>query len=278
MFLDGLAEAHRAEALELIRDQVQFVDGFIAVSDYYARFMADLLSIPAEKMAMVPLGINFDGYAPSTPPDTPVKIGYFARIAPEKGLHNLVEAYRMLRERDDVPPTRLEVAGYLGREHRGYLKKLTAQIAGYGLADEFHYHGVLDRREKIEFLQSLSLVSVPTDYEEPKGIFLLEAMAAGVPVVQPRRGAFPELLERTGGGKLVEAGDNAKLAEALASLVKNAGARRELGRRAAEGVRRHHTVEMMARRSITVFEKLVEREPVGPVDEVEGVRTGVASI
>ena len=279
LFLDGLSEAHRAEAINLIRDQVQFVDGFMAVSDYYAGFMANLLSIPAEKMAMVPIGINFDGYAPSTSPststDTPLKIGYFARIAPEKGLHNLVEAYRLLRERDDVPPTRLEVAGYLGREHRGYLAKLSAEIARYGLADEFHYHGVLDRREKIEFLQSLSLVSVPTDYEEPKGIFVLEAMAAGVPVVQPRRGAFPELLGRTGGGKLVEAGNSGELAEALASLVRDAGERRELGRRAAEGVRLHYPVEMMARRSIAAFEKLVERERVGPVGKVEGVAPGV---
>ena len=279
LFLDGLSEAHRAEAINLIRDQVQFVDGFMAVSDYYAGFMANLLSIPAEKMAMVPLGINFDGYAPSMPPststDTPLKIGYFARIAPEKGLHNLVEAYRLLRERDDVPPTRLEVAGYLGREHRGYLAKLSAEIARYGLADEFHYHGVLDRREKIEFLQSLSLVSVPTDYEEPKGIFVLEAMAAGVPVVQPRRGAFPELLGRTGGGKLVEAGNSGELAEALASLVRDAGERRELGRRAAEGVRLHYPVEMMARRSIAAFEKLVERERVVPVGKVEGVAPGV---
>lgn len=281
LFLDGLSEAHRAEALELIRDQVQFVDGFMAVSDYYAEFMAKLLSIPAHKMAMVPLGINFDGYAPGKLPKlpaAPLKIGYLARIAPEKGLHNLVEAYRMLREGDDVPPTRLEVAGYLGREHRGYLKKLTAEIARYGLADEFHYHGVLDRREKIDFLQSLALVSVPTDYEEPKGIFLLEAMAAGVPVVQPRRGAFPELLDRTGGGKLVEAGNNRELAEALASLVRDADERRELGRRAAEGVRRHHAVEIMARRSIAVFEQLVGREPVGPVNEKAGIATGVASV
>ncbi len=103
-------------------------------------------------------------------------------------------------------------------------------------------------------------------------------MAAGVPVVQPRRGAFPELLERTGGGKLVEAGNSGELAEALASLVRDAGERRELGRRAAEGVRRHYPVEMMARRSIAAFEKLVERErvgPVGPIGKVEGVTTGV---
>lgn len=277
LFLDGLPEAQRSEAIELIRDQVQFVDGFMPVSDYYARFMGELLSIPAEKMFMVPLGISFDGYREGarTVEDAPFKIGYFARVAPEKGLHNLVEAYRLVRERDDVPPTRLEVAGYLGREHRGYMKELTAKIAAYGLADEFHYHGVLDRREKIEFLESLAVVSVPTDYEEPKGMFVLEAMAAGVPVVQPRRGAFAEIVEKTGGGQIVDAGDDAALADALASLVRDHEERAELGRRAAEGVRRHYAVEIMARESIAAFEKLVAREPMG---HARGVATGVVSI
>lgn len=274
LFLDGLPASHRAEALELIREQVPFVDGFLAVSDYYAGFMGDLLSIPEHKIAMVPLGIRFDGYdiddGRKAEAD-PVRIGYFARVAPEKGLHNLVEAYRLLRERDDVPPTRLEAAGYLGREHRGYLKQLTADLARHGLAGEFRYHGVLDRREKIAFLRSLAIVSVPTDYEEPKGMFLLEAMAAGVPVVQPRRGAFPELVERTGGGTLVDAGDPAKLADGLAALVRDADRRRELGRRGAEGVRRHYSVENMARRAIAALEKVVAGEPAG---EVKGVATG----
>jgi glycosyltransferase involved in cell wall biosynthesis len=276
LFLDGLPEARRTEALALIRDQVQFVDGFIAVSDYYADFMAGLLSIPHEKMAMVPIGINCDGYADGDgDKEGPLRIGYFARVAPEKGLHNLVEAYRLLRERPDVPATRLDVAGYLGREHRGYLKELTARVARYGLGDEFHYHGVLDRDAKIAFLQSLSVASVPTDYEEPKGMFVLEAMAAGIPVVQPRRGAFPEIVERTGGGMIVDAGDPAALADGLAALVVDGARRRDLGVRAAEGVRRHFTVELMARRSVAAFGAWVDGTPVG---KLEGVATGAVTI
>lgn len=268
LFLDGLPEARRAEAIALIRDQVQFVDGFVAVSDYYADFMAELLGIPDEKMAMVPLGINCDGYDEPATQRGPIRIGYFARVAPEKGLHNLVEAYRLLRERGDLPPTRLEIAGYLGREHRSYLQKLSALMDGFGLGDEFHYHGALDRSEKIAFLQSLSIASVPTDYEEPKGMFVLEAMAAGVPVVQPRHGAFPELVERTGGGVLVNAGDAAALANELASLVVDGERRRELGRRAAEGVRRHYTVELMARRSVAAFGTWVGEDSAGKLAEV----------
>jgi len=275
LFLDGLPASHRAEALELIREQVEHVDAFIAVSDYYADFMGKLLAIPPEKMTMVPLGINFDGYQPGEPSEGPLKIGYFARIAPEKGLHNLVEAYRLLRERNDLPATRLEVAGYLGREHRNYLAKAESDMRRYGLGDEFHYHGVLDRREKIEFLRSLAVVSVPTDYEEPKGIFLLEAMAAGTPVVQPRRGAFAEIVEKTGGGLIVDANDPAALAETLARLCLDASERRELGRRGFEGVRRHYSVSDMARQSVAVFEKLGGRKPVSEKQQVE---TGAVTV
>ena len=275
LFLDGLPPSHRSEAIELIREQVEHVDAFIAVSDYYADFMGELLAIPAEKMTMVPLGINFDGYESGEPDEGPLKIGYFARIAPEKGLHNLVEAYRLLRERNDLPPTRLEVAGYLGREHRDYLAKAESKMRRYGLGDEFHYHGVLDRREKIEFLRSLAVVSVPTDYEEPKGIFILEAMAAGTPVVQPRKGAFAEIVEKTGGGLIVDANDAAALAETLAHLCLDASERHELGRRGSEGVRRHYSVEDMARQSVAVFEKLASREPVSEKQQVE---TGAVTV
>ncbi|HSF15481.1 MAG TPA: glycosyltransferase family 4 protein [Vicinamibacteria bacterium] len=269
LFLDGLTVPERNEALELIRRHVEYVDGFVAVSHYYADYMGRLLSIPREKMAVVPLGINFQGYEPAAAPEKPLSIGYFARVAPEKGLHNLCEAYRLLRSRDDLPETRLRVAGYLGRQHRSYLAQLTREMGRAGLSHEFHYHGVLGREEKIDFLRSLAVVSVPTDYDEPKGLFVLEAMACGVPVVQPDRGAFPELVSRTGGGRLVRAGDPRHLAESLADLLLDSEARRELGRRAATGVRRHYSVEQMATASVEVFERVIRREALGEREVVE---------
>jgi glycosyltransferase involved in cell wall biosynthesis len=226
-------------------------------------------------MAVVPLGINLEGFSERVEREKgPVAIGYFARVAPEKGLHNLVDAYRLLRKRNDVPPTRLEVAGYLGREHRAYLVRLEKELAKDGLLGEYRYHGTLDRKEKIDFLRSIDVVSVPTDYEEPKGIFLLEAMACGVPAVQPRRGAFPEVLDATGGGRLVRAGDNRELADALADLVLDSRARLELGCKAAEGVRRHYTVEQMARNTASVLERVAKREPL---QEKETLQVGVLS-
>ena len=132
-------------------------------------------------------------------------------MAPEKGLHLLAEAYRILRRERGLPPARLLAAGYLAPEHRGYLAEIETRLAGWGLRGEFEYRGALSRAEKIRFLHELDVLSVPSEYVEPKGIYLLEAMANGVPVVQPRHGAFPEILERTGRRPAVRAGRTSAL-------------------------------------------------------------------
>ncbi|HYE66464.1 MAG TPA: glycosyltransferase family 4 protein, partial [Pyrinomonadaceae bacterium] len=181
LFLEGLPEPHKREALELIQSNIRHVDAFIAVSSYYADFMQRYLGIHANKISVVPLGINLQGYElRERPRSGTFTIGYFARVAPEKGLHVLAETYKRLRERSDLTDARLEVAGYLGTEHKNYLKGIEQQMKDCGLAGEFHYRGILDRQEKIEFLRKLDVLSVPATYNEPKGIFLLEAMACGV--------------------------------------------------------------------------------------------------
>jgi glycosyltransferase involved in cell wall biosynthesis len=259
LFLEGLPEAHRLEALDLIRASVRHVDAFIAVSHYYADFMPGYLGIPEDKMRVVPLGINLEGYeARPRIRKSPFTIGYFARVAPEKGLHVLAETYRLLRrERASFPEARLEVAGYLGAEHQDYLRGIEKQMKDWGLSDEFHYRGVLDRQQKIEFLQSLDVLSVPATYDEPKGIFLLEAMACGVPVVQPRRGAFTEVIQKTRGGLLVEPDDTGSLADGILEICQNPSLAEELGTNGFRGVREHYSVARMAERALEVYGSLL---------------------
>jgi glycosyltransferase involved in cell wall biosynthesis len=254
LFLEGLGDPWRSEALELIRAQVDSVDAFIAVSDYYAGFMSRYLGIPERKMHVVPIGINLKGH------DTGFRfhtncftVGYFARVVPEKGLHVLCEAYHKLRGETDFSGVTLEAAGYLAPEHRGYLRGIEQQMKQWDLGDEFRYRGVLDRVHKIDFLRSLSVLSVPGPYAEPKGIYALEAMANAVPVVQPRHGVFHEMIEKTGGGILVEPDNLESLAEGIYSLWHDQARAEQLGRAGAEGVRRHYSVQQMAERAVQVY-------------------------
>ena len=246
LFLDNLHEPWKSESMALIRQHLADVDGYIAVSEYYRDFMTRYLGLPSDRIRTVPLGITIDGHeAKPLRTSPPYTVGFFARIAPEKGLHLLAEAYRRLRAKPGVPATRLVAGGYLLDEHKGYLASVEEQMRDWGLGPQFTYAGAPDRAGKIALLQSFDVFSVPTVYHDPKGLFLLEAMANGLPVVQPRHGAFPELIARTG-GVLVPPGDAAALADALYALLVDRERAQALGRAAAAGVRQHYTVARMA--------------------------------
>jgi glycosyltransferase involved in cell wall biosynthesis len=257
LFLAGLIEPYRSRAIGLIKQQVAQVDRFISVSDYYVPVMSKLLAIPSERMAVVPLGINLDGYARAAKRRRdPFRVGYFARVAPEKGLHELADAYIALRRLTTDARMRLDAAGYMAPAQAGYLDGVKQKLAAAGLAGEFMYHGALDRDAKLEFLQSIDVLSVPAPYEEPKGVFVLEAMAEGVPVVQPRRGAFTEMVEKTGGGLLVPPGDPAALAGGIKQIFDDPDLADRLGTRGFDGVRQHYSIARSTERLLTVYDSM----------------------
>jgi glycosyltransferase involved in cell wall biosynthesis len=259
LFLEGLIEPYRSRAIDLIRREVQNVDQFLAVSDFYVPVMSRLLGVERDRVAVVPLGINLTGYTARQPADDVFRVGYFARLAPEKGLHQLAEAYRLLRQRTGQAPIRLEVAGYLGAAHQGYLNDVRQALEAAGLGGEFTYHGTVDRAGKLAFLGSLDVLSVPATYDEPKGMFLLEAMARGVPVVQPRRGAFTEIVDRTRGGLLVRPDDPAALADGIYTLWNDRPLRARLASDGFSGVREHYSIARSTDRLVAFYERAISR-------------------
>ena len=257
LFLEGLQEPYRSESLALIKENVKHVDAFISVSEFYAGFVPEYLGIAAEKIHVVPLGINLQGYEMrSRDSSQPFTIGFFARVAPEKGLHVLAQAYKELRTKGLIPEARLEVAGYMGPEYAGYLAEIETDLKNAGLDGEFRYHGTVDRDQKIDFLRSLDVLSVPATYDEPKGIFLLEAMACGVPVIQPRRGGFTEVVEKTGGGLLVEPDSVEALVEGIARIFREPELGEALGTSGFDKVREHYNVSLMANRALEVYKSV----------------------
>ena len=150
-------------------------------------------------------------------------------------------------------------------------------MAKAGLAGEFTYRGAVDRAGKLAFLQTLDVLSVPTPYDEPKGVFLLEAMASGVAVVQPRRGSFTEMVERTGGGLLVAPDDPAALADGLFALWKDRDLLRALSDRAFNGVRTHYSIQRSADKQMEVYEALTRSASATVTRPVDARRVATSS-
>ncbi len=258
IFLQDLIEPYRSEALILLRERAMDPDGFVAPCDYYARFMAETyLDVPIDKIDVVPLGLNMDGHgvAVQKPEPPPFIIGYLARICPEKGLHVLVDAFRLVAEVLGADNVQLHVAGYLGKKDEPYLEELVNQIQAWDLSDSFVHHGEVTRTQKIEFLNRLHVFSVPTVYRESKGLSIIESLANGVPVIQPRHGAFPEMIDATDGGILVEPKSSEAVAAGIIELLKDTDRRERLGETGKTNVHQKFNDTIIAEQLLKVFEK-----------------------
>ncbi len=235
IFLDAMKSADRKRLQAVIRRRTDDVDRFVATSGYYADHMAEYLDIDRGRIDVVFSGVGdvyLDHPLPS-PADALGRaptVGYLARICPEKGFDQALEAMAELIELPGMNEARLKVAGYLGGRDEAWAKGLLQGLLKTKLRNAVDFLGEVDRDQKLHMLDSIDLFTVPTRYPEAKGIYILEALARGVPVVQPNHGSFPELIKRTGGGALVPPGDPTALGRKLAELFANEPVRRHMGR------------------------------------------------
>jgi glycosyltransferase involved in cell wall biosynthesis len=267
IFTEKLTPPYYDQARALLRQNCLHVDAFVALNNYYANYMVEYLGIEPDRIHVIQHGLNLQGHGTrrTRTADEPFTIGYFARVCPDKGLHLLAEAFASLARDTSLPPLRLRVAGYLGPSDRRYLADIESNLHRHGLADRYEYAGQLDRAEKIAFLQSLDVFSVPAVYRESKGISVLEAMANAVPVVVPDHGTYPELIELTGGGVLCRPHDAASLAESLARLIANPQQADEMGRRGQAAIREQFEAGRMAAKTAALYRQVIERAAARPI-------------
>jgi glycosyltransferase involved in cell wall biosynthesis len=246
-FLDALAEPHRAEAWGLAAENARAAAGFLAVSRYTGDLMRARLALAAERVHVVHNGIDARPYAPPAGFDGPPTIGYVARLCRDKGLATLVEAFLLLRRRPEHARLRLLAAGATLASDRAALARLRARCAEAGLADAVEFRSNVSLGEKLDVLRRSTVFSVPATYGESFGLYLLEAWAMGLPVVQPDEAAFPELLGLAQGGVLVARASAEALAAGLHGLLVDPARARALGQNGRRAVESHFNAARMAR-------------------------------
>lgn len=245
-FIETLPEPFREQSWEAIRRNAEHVKWFVAPSQFYAEEMAGFMKLPADRISVVRNGLDFSSFPGSRPdPNYPI-IGYLARMIHGKGLTTLVDAYIELCGRKTVPRVKLRIGGAKTRTDEKYVRGLQEKLEAAGCARNVEFLPNLSFEEKTKFFREVSVFSVPATYGEAFGLYVLEAMASRVPVVQPRHGAFPELINLTGGGVLCEPDDVKSLADGLEGLLLDGARRDQLANAARAGVQDHFTPSRMA--------------------------------
>ena len=262
VFIDGLPDPSRTRAWGLLRERASEIDHFIAFNHFFADFMRDRMQLPADRLSVVPHGVDLIGFS-GEPPDLvarrkarggPFTVGFLARACPEKGLEVLIRALAILADDRDV---KVIAAGATVEAERDYLARCLALATELGVRDRFSWRGQVDRAGKLALLRDIDLFALPTTHPEAKGLSAIEAMAAGVPVLAANHGAFPEMLDDRRAGLLHVPGDPADLARCIAEIADDPHRLAECGRHAHALARRRHASDAMAAGHEAIYERLI---------------------
>ncbi|UCG48604.1 MAG: glycosyltransferase family 4 protein [Phycisphaerales bacterium] len=257
-FIDGLDGSYSKRAWEMIAERSEDIDAFIAVSRYYAGVMERRLRLDKEKVHVVYTGISMEGYAPAQrPPEAPT-IGYLSRMCADRGLDTLVEAFIRIKSGDRLKNARLRIAGGERGDDEAFIDEMRRKLAAAGVIDDAEFLDDFDRDVRRSFLQSLSVLSVPEKKPVACGLYVLEALAAGVPVVEPAMGVFPEIMEMTGGCVLYDPDAPGALAAAIERLLLDAQGARSIGLRGRAAVSEKLTVEQTTAEMLRIYEQLLK--------------------
>jgi glycosyltransferase involved in cell wall biosynthesis len=256
VWVDDMHSEMAEKVWELMHEKAVDIDLFIPVSQYFADFMKEKLAIPDEKMEILHLGVDAEDYPFADASTKPRNIGYLSRLCKDNGLEVLVDAFILLKKMDGHEDIRLLLTGGYTGDDTKFIKAQKRKISAAGLSDSVEFIDDFEGDTRKKFFSRVQLLSVPVLKGEAFGIYLLEAMASGIPVVQPRLGAFPEIIEKSGGGITYPFNSPEELAKALSKLMANPEKIRELSLQARKSTEDVFNIHFVAKRLINVYQSL----------------------
>jgi glycosyltransferase involved in cell wall biosynthesis len=252
-FLDSLPKPWCNLAWEELAMRVQDADVLVAPSQFYGRLMEERLRLEPGSIHVIPNGIDLSGWRESDGENVK-RIGYLARMCHSKGLGLLVDAFIQLNDSSLT----LAIAGTMGGGDDVYVAGLKKKLEKARLDNRVEWFPDLARQEKVDFLRDLSVFSVPVVYPEAFGLYLLEAMACGVPVVMPNASAFPEVVNSAECGVLVTPGSAGDLARGLQEMLDDPE-REVVGKKGRRAVEERYHVGAMALNFEKIFGKVAPK-------------------
>jgi glycosyltransferase involved in cell wall biosynthesis len=257
VWVDVMKPEFRQEAWDLMHENGKSVAAFIGVSHYFSGLMKEKIRIPEEKLFTVHLGVDPSDYEPIAIDKKPANIGYISRMCEENGLGVLVDAFIGLKKDEAFAGTKLVITGGSTGEDKKFLKKIRRKIGVAGLADSVEFMSDFEDEGRREFFRKVSLVSVPVLNGEAFGLYLLESMASGVPVVQPALGAFPEIVGETCGGTVYAPNEPETLTDALSRVLRNPQQMAGMSESAIRGVQDHFNIFTHAEELVAVYKQVI---------------------
>lgn len=245
-WVDDMKEPYRGKAWEMIAKEAVYVNRFITPSNYYKELFLKRTGLKGDNINVIPLGIDPGNFPARDVKQQPPAIGYFCRISHHNGFDKLVDAFIKLKADNLIPDLSLNVCGGYTGDDKPFIAEQIKKIRRNGFHKSVRIYPEFDGFKKAEFFRDVDLISVPVRKYDGYGLYILEANSAGVPVVQPATGAFPEIVRTTGGGITYSPDTIEKLALSLADMLNDQDLRIRLGKSGQDSVRRDFSLDKMS--------------------------------
>jgi glycosyltransferase involved in cell wall biosynthesis len=255
-WIDEMAEPYRTEAWNLIAREAPNIDQFITPSNYYKALFIRNTGLSGENINVVPLGFDPADSSVQRDHDRKNAIGFFCRVNRMNGFDKIVDAFIDLKESGKQPDLRLHVCGGYTGDDKAFIAEQIKKIRTHGLEKSVRIFPDFQGAGKMEFFQSVDAISVPVRKYDGYGLYILEANSAGVPVVEPATGAFPEIIATTGGGIVYSPDTTGELASSLLKILSNDDLRKSLGEKGREKVLSEFSLARMATGLSSAYGKL----------------------
>jgi glycosyltransferase involved in cell wall biosynthesis len=260
VWVDVMSDRHRQEVWDLMSERGKAVDAFIPVSDYYAGYVRTRMKIRDEQLHTVHIGVDPYDYSPVKISAKKPAIGYISRMCEENGLEVLVDAYILLMKNPRFSEVSLHITGGKTDDDTHFIKELNKRILEANLSENVFWIEEFEGEERLNFYDTVRIISVPVLNGEAFGLYQLEAMASGIPMVQPALGAFPEVINASGGGLIYSPNDAAHLSAVLASLVLDEEKLEALSMAGVEGVKTHFDIHKQAKKMVEVYNQVLSHK------------------
>ena len=257
VWVDAMKPQYREQIWQLMSAKAQYVDAFVAVSDYFAAKMKKNMQLPEDKVHVVHIGVNPDAYQVMVPSLAPPVIGYLSRICEDNGFGLLTDAFIELKGNPSFKNVKLRLNGGMTGDDKTYINKQIKKLKQKGYLSDVEFIDAFQTEDLPAFFKGLSALSVPVLRGEAFGLYQIEAMASGIPVVQPTLGAFPEISEITGGGVIYQPNTPKALAAAFGDLFANPAALNQMSVNGRKAVVNQFDSKMLTEKMIRVYEKVV---------------------
>ena len=256
-WIDLMEEGYREKVWQLMAEKAVDVDLFVTASRYYSEKSQQQLGIPSHKIKVIYGGINLDGYETSPLPFEPPVIGYLCRMSEYFGLGILADAFINVKKESRFKDVKLHITGGYTAEDKPFVNELMKKINLSGYGRDVKIFKYFNRENRVKFLKTLTLLSVPVPGGEAFGAYQVEALAAGVPVVQPKAGCFPEFVEATKGGVIYDPNNSETLTASIVSLLSAPQRVRKMGSQGRKAVLERFSMDNMARDMVEVYEEVL---------------------